>query len=157
METLISSNDIQILIITIVCAFALYFLSKHYFFFINDEEEDSKELKVSTPPNLPIEENITIDEPIKSETKVNKTEAKDDFTILEGVGPKINTLLHNAGINTFLDLKNSHIEALQMILDNAGHHFKMANPKTWPEQAHLASLGKWEDLKSYQDRLYSGI
>jgi predicted flap endonuclease-1-like 5' DNA nuclease len=80
----------------------------------------------------------------------------DDLKIVEGIGPKIEELLHADGIRTWLALGEAHIERLQKILDAAGTHFAMHNPATWPRQSMMAHQGDWEGLKKLQDELTAG-
>jgi large subunit ribosomal protein L27 len=82
---------------------------------------------------------------------------KDDLTIVEGIGPKINDLLVAGGIDTFENLANASIEAIQAILDEAGPSFRIAKPATWPAQSALCASGSWEELKALQDRLTAGV
>jgi len=81
---------------------------------------------------------------------------KDDLKIVEGIGPKIEELLHNAGIKTWEALSKAPKGKLQDILRNAGDRFRMHDPSTWAEQAMLANEGKWNDLEEYQDFLNGG-
>ena len=76
--------------------------------------------------------------------------------IVEGIGPKIEKLLHAAGIKNWDDLANTSIEDLKEILNNAGPRYKMHNPSTWGKQAKLAASGKFDELKQYQDELDGG-
>lgn len=80
----------------------------------------------------------------------------EDLKIVEGIGPKIEGLLKDAGINNWADLAAAAVEKLQSILADAGSRYKLADPTTWPEQAKLADEGKWDDLKKYQDFLSGG-
>jgi predicted flap endonuclease-1-like 5' DNA nuclease len=80
----------------------------------------------------------------------------DDLKIVEGIGPKIEQLLKNAGIDTWKDLAASSTERLQDILHAAGERFRIHNPTTWPEQARMAHAGEWDRLKEYQDYLIGG-
>lgn len=82
--------------------------------------------------------------------------AKDDLKKVEGIGPKIEGLLNDAGINTFAALSNAKVQDLEKILNDAGPRYKMHDPKTWPKQGELASSGKWDELKEYQDFLQGG-
>ena len=83
--------------------------------------------------------------------------SENDFTAIEGIGPKINTLLHDDGIATFGELSETRTERIQKVLDNAGSNFQMANPGTWPDQAHLAASNRWSALKALQDILDGGV
>lgn len=82
--------------------------------------------------------------------------AKDDLKKIEGIGPKIEELLHKAGIFTFAGLATAKVDVLKSVLDNAGPRFKMHDPATWAEQARLAADGKWEVLAKLQDALKAG-
>lgn len=78
----------------------------------------------------------------------------DDLTIVEGIGPKVNQILHAAGIGTFAQLAEAAPDRLRAILEDARLGFM--DPATWPEQARLAWEGKLDELKDYQDRLTGG-
>jgi len=80
----------------------------------------------------------------------------NDLKIVEGIGPKIEELFNYAGINTWLTLSETSTEKLQAILDAAGEGFSLHNPGTWARQAELAFLGKWQELKEWQDILDGG-
>lgn len=81
---------------------------------------------------------------------------ENDLKIIEGIGPKIEELYHNAGINTWLKLSQTSTEKSQSILDAGGESFTMHNPGTWARQAELAYNGKWQKLKDWQDILDGG-
>lgn len=81
---------------------------------------------------------------------------RDDLKVVEGIGPKIEKLLKDAGINTWEKLSESDADDIQKILDAAGSKFKLSTPKTWPQQAKLAHEEKWEELDEYQDFLNGG-
>jgi chromosome segregation ATPase len=81
---------------------------------------------------------------------------KDDLTKIEGIGPKINGLLNDAGIYTFAKLSATKYEKLKTILEEAGERYRMHDPSTWPKQAELAANGKWDELKKLQDELKGG-
>ncbi len=82
---------------------------------------------------------------------------KDDLTKVEGIGPKIQGLLNDAGIYTFKQLSNTALEKLKQILEDAGPQFRMHKPLTWAQQAKLAAEGKWEELKKWQNELKGGL
>lgn len=85
-----------------------------------------------------------------------KSIKQDDLKMVEGVGPKIEGLLHDAGIKTWEDLANAPTEKVQQILDDAGPRYRMHQPTTWAKQARLAADGKWDELVAYQDHLDGG-
>ncbi len=74
---------------------------------------------------------------------------------LEGIGPKIEDILHAAGILTFAQLAAAEVSQLEKIVrEDAG--IRIAFPATWPEQAQLAADGDWETLENLQDSLKGG-
>ena len=84
------------------------------------------------------------------------TGPRDDLKIVEGIGPKIEELLFNAGITTSGQLAATSVHQLKDILANAGPRFVMHDPGTWSAQALLAANGEWDNLKAYQDFLNAG-
>jgi len=85
-----------------------------------------------------------------------KTIKQDDLKMIEGIGPKIEGLLHDAGIKTWADLANAPTEQVQAILDEAGPRYRIHEPTTWAKQARLATDGNWAELEAYQDHLDGG-
>ena len=86
-----------------------------------------------------------------------KSAAKGDkLTTVEGIGPKIESLLNEEGISSFADLASAKVETLAAVLEKAGPRFKMHKPDTWPQQAALARDGKMDELKALQDELNGG-
>ena len=81
---------------------------------------------------------------------------QDDLKIVEGIGPKIEELLFNAGIHTYSELAAAPVTRLKEILNEAGPRFSMHDPGTWSAQALLAANGEWDNLKAYQGFLDSG-
>lgn len=80
----------------------------------------------------------------------------DDLKIVEGIGPKIETLCREWGIYTFQELADTPVDFLRHKLAQAGPRFQMHDPTTWPDQARLASEGRWDELKIWQDQLHKG-
>lgn len=81
----------------------------------------------------------------------------NDLKVVEGIGPKIEGLLKADGINTWADLAAADVARIQIVLDNAGSRYKLAQPRTWPKQASLAAAGDWAALKTLQDDLKGGV
>jgi len=75
---------------------------------------------------------------------------QDDLKVIEGIGPKIEELLHNAGIKTWSDLANAATDTVQAVLDEAGPRYRIHDPATWAKQAALAAAAQWEELETYQ-------
>ncbi len=78
----------------------------------------------------------------------------DDLKRIEGIGPKISSVLQEAGITTFAQLAATDVGQLEQILRAA--NVRLANPGTWPEQAKLAAAGQWDALETMQSGLKGG-
>ena len=92
----------------------------------------------------------------KAATKTIQKAKKDDLKKIEGIGPKIASILIEKGIATFDKLSKSSVKVLEGILKEAGPRYAMHKPGSWPKQAKLASAGKWDELKKLQDKLDGG-
>lgn len=86
-----------------------------------------------------------------------KKATADDLKRIEGIGPKIASLLNAADIMTFADLSKATPKKLADVLTAAGARFRLANPGSWQQQAKLAAAGKTEELKKLQDELKGGV
>lgn len=80
----------------------------------------------------------------------------NDLKIVEGIGPKIEELMHAAGITTWAELAAADLDKLNAILDEAGPRYRIHDPGTWAKQAQLANDGAWDELQAYQDHLKGG-
>jgi predicted flap endonuclease-1-like 5' DNA nuclease len=90
--------------------------------------------------------------------KVNgkKIPKQTQIELIEGIGPKIKTLLHQKGIMTFSQLAKTKISVLKKILDDAGSDYNVHVPTTWPRQAKLAASGKWKQFEALKVELIGG-
>ena len=104
----------------------------------------------------------TVDEAAAAEEAVAKEPASpppepNDLKVIEGIGPKISSVLQAAGITTFAQLAESEPGQLEQILEEADPNLlRLTKPATWPEQANLAAEGRWEELEKLQDELHGG-
>ena len=89
--------------------------------------------------------------PIPAPSKLMSPLKENDLKRIEGIGPKIEQLLKNAGIRTFSILAATPVHTLKEILNAAGSRFKIHQPDTWPIQGSLAANGKWQELKDLQN------
>ncbi|NLE75163.1 MAG: DUF4332 domain-containing protein [Chloroflexi bacterium] len=89
--------------------------------------------------------------------QVRQPATPNDLTFLEGIGPKIASLLRAAGVTTFAQLAETAPARLLEILEAADPRLaRLADPTTWPEQAALAAAGRWADLEALTDKLKGG-
>ncbi len=79
----------------------------------------------------------------------------DDLKIVEGIGPKIASILAGCGITTFAQLAETDVSRLKEIIAQAGLT-ALADPTTWPQQAALAAAGKMDELEALQGQLKGG-
>lgn len=136
--------------------------------------------QVTTPPTaeqtieLPINPVFSVEPKALTETKSTRsskqknqapedapeiladTPDKDDLTVVEGIGPKIQMLLNQYGIKTYRQLAEADVAKLKEILATAGPQLAMHDPGTWPSQANLAANDQWDTLKSVQGFLKGG-
>ncbi len=81
----------------------------------------------------------------------------DDLKRIEGIGPKIASILQGAGISTFAQLAGTPAEQLRQILQDADPRLmRLADPTTWPEQAKLAAVGDWDAFGALLDEMKGG-
>ncbi|HMG14021.1 MAG TPA: 50S ribosomal protein L27 [Saprospiraceae bacterium] len=113
-----------------------------------EKEEAPKKVTKTTVPKAGKEEAAP-----KKTTKATKA---DDLKLVEGIGAKIEELLHAGGIVSFNDLASAELSKIQEILDAAGPQYNIHDPGTWSHQAKLAADGKWDDLMELQDKLKGG-
>ncbi|WP_088317129.1 hypothetical protein [Kineosporia sp. R_H_3] len=80
----------------------------------------------------------------------------DDLKLVEGVGPKIEQLLHADDIRTWHDLSQVGVDRLRRVLEDAGPRYQLHDPGTWPQQAGLLARGAWEEFRSLTESLKGG-
>jgi len=115
--------------------------------------EEAKEETVVAEAKEEIKEAAAVPVVKKAAEKAGKG---DDLKKIEGIGPKIASLLTDGGIETFEKLSKTDPEKIREILLAAGSRYKMHDPTTWPQQAELAAADKWDDLQVLQDNLKGG-
>jgi large subunit ribosomal protein L27 len=122
------------------------------------EEKETAKPKAAPKEKAPAKEKAKADEVTEKPAtkKAIKATGKDDLKKIEGIGPKIATLLNEAGINTFAELASTGPVKISEILLAAGSRYKMHDPATWPRQAALAAAGKWDELEKLQEGLKGG-
>lgn len=109
----------------------------------------------------PVVEETPAEKPTKAKSSSitlpsGKKVKQDDLKLVEGIGPKIEELMHAAGIQTWAELSAAPIEKLESILEEAGPRFRIHDPATWSKQAAMAAAGQWAELETYQDELKGG-
>lgn len=99
--------------------------------------------KTTTIKTTPAAKTVKVEKVVKTPTAKTtttgkttiKNDQKDDLKKIDGIGPKIETLLNVAGIKTFEQLATAKDADLRAVLVEAGPRFKMHNPADWNNQA----------------------
>jgi len=99
------------------------------------------------------------DEPKKDSgsTSIYASITEDNLQIIEGIGPKMESVLKENGVKTLSMLGGTTTADVQAILGKYGDKYKIIDPQTWVQQAGLAAGGKWEELIDLQKRLDTGV
>jgi predicted flap endonuclease-1-like 5' DNA nuclease len=79
----------------------------------------------------------------------------NNLQIIEGIGPKMESVLHENGVHTWAELSGKSNSDLRTILDKYGDKYRIIDPNDWADQAKLAANGKWNDLIALQKGLGS--
>ncbi|MBL7774878.1 MAG: 50S ribosomal protein L27 [Saprospiraceae bacterium] len=115
-----------------------------------------EEVSAKTAVAAPVAEAPETEAPKAKKAPAKKGPKANDLKVIEGIGPKIEQLLKEGGIETWDDLANASVDRLKEILEAAGSRYQIHDPSTWPAQSKFAAEGKWDDLKDYQDMLIGG-
>lgn len=94
--------------------------------------------------------------PIIERKPVKSKGSGDDLTKLEGIGPKISSILKAAGVDTFEKLAAKTESDLHDLLVAGGLKPLPPTFKSFGQQAALAARGDWDGLKALQDTLTAG-
>ena len=70
--------------------------------------------------------------------------------IIEGIGPKMESILNENGIQNCDDLATKITDELKTILGKYGDRYQIIDPSDWVKQATLASKKDWDGLISFQ-------
>lgn len=123
--------------------------------YLLERELSTLKIKPTTPSESASSNAIVFDAEL-AKTVLGKRIIENDLKIIEGIGPKIEELYHAAGVKTWKDVAETPVQTLQDILNEGGSRYAMHNPETWSKQATMAYLGKWQELKDYQESLNAG-
>jgi predicted flap endonuclease-1-like 5' DNA nuclease len=160
------SSDLLFIVIVLLIAAILGFLIGYFL----RKRKAAEEMKSAEPVGADESANILtasaetheIIEKVNYDTavaeEIMETEiGLNDLKIIEGIGPKIESLLRRSSIDTWKKLADGDAEKIsEMLVDEGGDRYKMHDPTTWSKQAQLAHEGKWQELKDLQDELQGG-
>lgn len=80
----------------------------------------------------------------------------DNLQIIEGIGPKMESVLHENGVNSWSELSGKSEAELRAILDKYGDKYRIIDPSSWSAQASKAAAGDWDGLITLQKSLDGG-
>ena len=79
------------------------------------------------------------------------TAPPDDLTQINGIGPRIASILNDGGITTFAELQHANTGDLRQIIA-VGGALPPSSLDSWPTQASYAARGDWSGLATYNRR-----
>ncbi len=92
----------------------------------------------------------------KPQSKSEVAVTSDDLTKIEGIGPKISSILRDSGIDTFEKLASASEDAIRNALTSGGLKLIPPGLSSWARQAALAGSGDWDALHALQNELVAG-
>lgn len=140
-----------LLIIIVVVAIAVLLI----WWWMRGRPEEAPAPKPAAPPPTPAPPPPAAEPTPPVPSIVEEPPTPDDLKLIEGIGPKIASLLQGTGITTFAQLAAADVDRLKQILADAGLEH-LADPTTWPEQARLAGAGDWDAFEALQEELKGG-
>jgi predicted flap endonuclease-1-like 5' DNA nuclease len=125
---------------------------------VTAEVEPEEESAAEEPEVIEMPEVEEVDSEPEAEAEEAAAPAEpDDLRRIEGIGPKIASVLQAGGITTYGQLADSTPDQLRQILEDSDPRLiRIANPDTWPEQASLAAAGDWDGLDELNRELKGG-
>ena len=89
--------------------------------------------------------------PAAPRTEAAPAAPPDDLTQINGIGPRISTILNEGGITTYADLQRANTGELRQIIA-VGGALPPSSLESWPTQASYAARGDWSGLATYNRR-----
>lgn len=105
-----------------------------------------KETKAEAPPAV---EKVA---EAKATPKASTSAKPDKLTKVNGIGPKYQKVLNDAGITTFAQLAETSAERIEQIIDEAGVR-RIGGADTWSKQAEFLAKGDDAGHQKYLDGL----
>lgn len=153
-------SRILIVLFGVICAIVVILLVGWLLWWLWKRREGEEAAPAARTEEAPLpswEERAPAEVPLAFEAAPEEPPPADDLTRIEGIGPRIAEVLHQAGIRTFSQLAAAETGQIEQILEQADPRLRrLADPTTWPEQAVLAAEGRWEELAKLQEQLKGG-
>jgi len=127
---------------------------------LKEIEELDKGKQIINPLSAGVSEKaISVDGGLQDkQAAISSESSKDNFALLldtnlqviEGIGPRLESLLQENGIIRWSDLANKSTGELRALLDKHGNRYEVVNPDAWPKQAQMASKRDFDRLINFQ-------
>ena len=115
----------------------------------------AEERAVAAAPAAKVTRQRRSSEEVAASKVAYKTDLKgDDFTIIEGIGLKVMSFLHDNGYLSFNDIADANVDDMRALLKSARNN--IANPTTWGEQARLAAERRYDELETLKASIKYG-
>jgi predicted flap endonuclease-1-like 5' DNA nuclease len=126
----------------------------------SEEEKETPSIEIGKEEPAPATRAAAIEVEAEAEPAEEAAEElpePDDLKRIEGIGPKISSVLQAAGITTFAQLADADADQLRQVVEEADPRLlRLADPTSWPEQASLAATGEWEAFDALLKELKAG-
>lgn len=105
------------------------------------EPEPQRSIPLETGIEIPLPSQAATSQDADARLAAPAVPSRELLRKIDGIGPKTESVLYAAGIETFAVLSKQTPESLQAILDAAGLP-KVVNPATWAQQAALIAASQ---------------
>jgi predicted flap endonuclease-1-like 5' DNA nuclease/uncharacterized membrane protein len=89
--------------------------------------------------------------PTAARTATAAAAPRDDLTQINGIGPRIQSILNDGGITTYAQLEHANTTDLRQIIA-VGGALPPSSLDSWPTQATYAARGDWQGLATHNRR-----
>ena len=120
-----------------------------------EEARRAKEQAKEEAKRKATEKAVTAEKAAAPPTPTAPADGEDaDLVRIEGIDERVAGLLRSAGIKTYAQLAESDPDRLRAIVaEGDSGLLEGTDPASWPKQAKLAALGKWEALGRLQEKM----
>jgi predicted flap endonuclease-1-like 5' DNA nuclease len=126
----------------------------------SDENTEKSTIKIAQSIDNQSSTTFSIDNEVKTTEPAIQPHpiynSANDLKVIEGIGPKIEMILKDAGIENWHQLAEVNVDNLKGILEKAGPRFRLNDPSSWAQQARLLSEGSYDKFKELTDNLVGG-
>lgn len=96
---------------------------------------------------------VVPDEESDEESFVDREEAPDDLTKIDGISKSMIPILTEAGFESYSDIELADIVDLKQTIETSFPDVSETELKLWCRQASLAVQGKWDELERVKEAM----